>query len=120
MAFLKNELMYVKTTKKVKLINRDCLPILMPLYIMLCIMLAYLMLFVALSNSVCLYNAYFAIDFCKRFCFHVLSWFIHSYFVYFMYYFASCTVLLICWFFPILCSHRFLFFYERAMYSLKK
>ena len=29
--------------------------------------------------------------------------------------FLSCTVLLICWFFLILCSHHFL--YERAMYS---
>ena len=41
--------------KKVKLINDDCLPILMLLYIML----AYLMLFAALSNAVCLYNALF-------------------------------------------------------------
>ena len=46
---------------KVKLINHDCLPILMLLYIML----AYLMSFAALSNFVCLYNAFFpfAIDF---------------------------------------------------------
>ena len=47
--------------KKVKLSNHDCLPILM----LLNIMLAYLMLFAALSN-VCLYNAFFsffAIDF---------------------------------------------------------
>ena len=43
--------------KKVKLINHDCLPILMLLYIMLYIMLAYLILFAALSNAVCLYNA---------------------------------------------------------------
>ena len=35
--------------KKVKLINHDCLPILM-----LYIVLAYLMLFAALTNSVCL------------------------------------------------------------------
>ena len=41
--------------KKVKLINHDCLPILMLLYIML----AYIMLFAALSNAVCLYNAFF-------------------------------------------------------------
>ena len=35
----------------------------MLLYIMLCIMPAYLMLFAALSNAVCLYNAYlFAIE----------------------------------------------------------
>ena len=55
MVFLKNALMCIK--KKVKLINHDCLPILMLLYIMLYIMLAYLMLFAALSNVVCLYNA---------------------------------------------------------------
>ena len=40
-----------------KLINHDCLPILMLLYIMLYIVLAYLMLFAALSNSICLNNA---------------------------------------------------------------
>ena len=65
MVFLKNELM---CTKKVKLINHDCLPILMLLYIMLYIalaylmlyiVLAYLMLFAALSNAVCLHNASF-------------------------------------------------------------
>ena len=44
---------YIKR-KKVKLINHDCLPILM-----LYIMLAYLMLFAALSNAVCLHNAFF-------------------------------------------------------------
>ena len=61
--------MYVKNKrKKVKLINHDCLPILMLLYIMLYIMLAYLM-FAALSNAVCLYNAFFAIDFFKCFLF---------------------------------------------------
>ena len=45
--------------KKVKLINHDCLPILMLMYIMLYIVLAYLMLFAAFSNAVCLYNASF-------------------------------------------------------------
>ena len=61
--------------KKVKLINQDCLPILMLLYIMLYIMLAYLMLFAALSNAVCLHNASF-ISFisANAFCFHALSW----------------------------------------------
>ena len=44
-------------TKKVTLINHDCLPILMLLYTMLYIVLAYLMLFAALTNSVCLNNA---------------------------------------------------------------
>ena len=57
--------------KEVSLINHDCLPILMLLYIML----AYLMLFAALSNAVCLYNAYF---FANDFCFHALSWFIDT------------------------------------------
>ena len=42
-----------------KLINHDSLPILMLLYIVLYIMLAYLMLLASLSNAVCLYNAYF-------------------------------------------------------------
>ena len=57
-----------KTIKRFKLINHDCLPILMLLYIIMYAMLAYFMLFAALSNAVCLYNAYFfAIDFCKCF-----------------------------------------------------
>ena len=58
--------------EKVKLINHDCLPILMLLHIMLYVMLACLMLFAALSNAVCLRNASsssFAIDFCKCFLF---------------------------------------------------
>ena len=66
MVFLKNTLMCMK---KVKLINHDCLLILMLLYIMLYIVLAYLMFFAALSNAVCLYNAFLAIDFCKCFLF---------------------------------------------------
>ena len=45
--------------KKVKLINHYCLPILMLLYIRLYIVLAYLMLFAALTNAVCLNNASF-------------------------------------------------------------
>ena len=73
MVFLKNALMCIK---KVKLINHDCLSILMLLYIMLYVMLAYLMLFAALSNAVCLHNAFFfAID---TVCFHALSWFIDT------------------------------------------
>ena len=63
-------------TKRVKLINHDCLPMLMLLYIML----AYQMLLAALSSAVCLYNApffffFFAIDFSKCFllsCFDLL------------------------------------------------
>ena len=43
--------------KKVKLINHDCLSISMLFYIILHIVLAYLMLFAALSNAVCVHNA---------------------------------------------------------------
>ena len=84
-------------------------------------MLAYLMLFAALTNAVCLNNAsFFVIDLCKCFLF---SCFV---FVYFIFLFASCTVLLICLFFLIICSHRCFFccflniFYERAMSSPEK
>ena len=60
--------MYInKEEEKVKLINHDCLPILMLLYIML----AYLMLFAAFSNAVCLYGAFYFI-FANAFCFHAL------------------------------------------------
>ena len=49
----------------------------MLLYIMLYIVLAYLMLFAALTNAVCLYKAsFFAIDFCKCF---LLSCFVFVY-----------------------------------------
>ena len=85
MVFLKNALLCIK---KIKLINHDCLPILMLLYIMLYIvlaylmlhiLLAYLMLFAALFNTVCLYNASFLpIISANAFYFHVLSWFIDT------------------------------------------
>ena len=85
MVFLKNALMCIK---KVKLINHDCLPILMLLYIMLYIVLAYLMLYIvlaylmlfaALSNAVCLYDASFLpMISANAFYFHVLSWFIDT------------------------------------------
>ena len=40
------------------------------------IMLDLLMLFAALFNAVCLYNAYFLpLTFANAFCFHALSWF---------------------------------------------
>ena len=96
--------------KKVELINHDCLPILILLYIMLYIMLAYLLLFAALTNAVCLCNAFFANALCFMLCLGLLTQF-----VYFKYDFQSCAVLLICWFFLILCSRHFL--YERAMCS---
>ena len=49
----------------------------MLLYRMLYIVLAYLMLFAALTNAVCLNNAFFFffIDLCKCFYFHALSLF---------------------------------------------
>ena len=85
MVFLKNVLMCIK---KVKLINHDCLLILMLLYIMLYIVLAYLMLhivlpclmlFAALSNAVYLYNASFLpMISANAFYFHVLSRFIDT------------------------------------------
>ena len=70
--------------KKFKLINNDCLPILLLLYIMLAylmlyIVLAYLMLFAAISNAVFLYNASFLpMISAIAFYFHVLSWFIDT------------------------------------------
>ena len=67
----------------------------MLLYVMLYIVLAYLMLFAAITNAVCLNNAFF----------HALSLFISFFFE-----FASCSVLLICLFFLIICSHRCCFF----------
>ena len=69
--------------KKVKLINHDCLPNLMLLYIML----AYLMLLAALSNAVCLHNAFIIIIIyfislplisANAFRLHALSWFIDT------------------------------------------
>ena len=50
----------------------------MPLYIMLHTMLAYLMLFAALSNAVCLFDAFFLLIFANAFCFHALSWFVDT------------------------------------------
>ena len=61
--------------KKVRVINHDYLPILMLLYTMLYIMHAYLMLFAALSNAVCLHSAF---CFANAFCLHALSWFIDT------------------------------------------
>ena len=60
--------------EKVSLYNHDCLPILMLLYMMLHIMLAYVMLLAALSNAVCLHNAFcffffLLLIFANAFCF---------------------------------------------------
>ena len=48
----------------------------MLMYIMLYIMLAYLMPFAALSNAVCLYNAFLSLIFANASSFHALSWLI--------------------------------------------
>ena len=61
--------MYIK---KVKLINHDCLPILMLLHIMLYIVLTYLMLFV------CIMLLFLPLISANAFYFHVLSWFIDT------------------------------------------
>ena len=51
----------------------------MLLYIMLYIVLAYLILFAALSNAVCLYNASFLpIIYVIAFYFHIFSWIIDT------------------------------------------
>ena len=65
----------INVHKKVKLINHDCLPILMLLYIML----AYLMLLGALSSAVSLYDAFLLLIFANAFCFMLcLSLLTHS------------------------------------------
>ena len=83
---------------------------------LMCIMIAYLALFAALFNVlllpekcsfkclkinaqhiVCLHSAFLPLIFEYAFL-HDFSKFIDTRFVYLRYYFASCTVLLICWF----------------------
>ena len=77
MVCLKNALMRIN--KKVKLINNECLPILALLYIMLYILLAYLMMFAALSNAACkCLFFFFLLIFANVLCFHTLSWFIDT------------------------------------------
>ena len=49
------------------------------MYIMLYIVLAYLMLFAAVINAVCMYDVYFLpLTFSNAFGFHALSWFIDT------------------------------------------
>ena len=79
-------------------------------------MLLYIMS-AALFNAVCLCNAFFAIDFFKRFFSYALSWVIDTvclFQILFCIMHSAFNVLV----FLILCSHRF--FYERAMCSLEK
>ena len=71
MVFFKNALMCIL---KSQIVIHDCLTIVMLLYVMLYIVLAYLMLFAAITNAVCLNNAFFSfyfffIDLCKCFFF---------------------------------------------------
>ena len=54
--------------KKVKLIIHDCLTIVMLLYVMLYIVLAYLMLPAAITNAVCLHNASFSFSLLSLIC----------------------------------------------------
>ena len=79
MVILQNALMCIK---KVKLINHDCLPILMLLYIMLYIVLAYLMLLAALSNAFACIMLSLLLIFANAFCFMLcLGLLTHSLFI---------------------------------------
>ena len=79
---------------------------------------------------VCIMLIFLPLISANAFYFHALSLFIDTKFVYFIFLLASCTVLLICLFFLILCSHRccfifFIFIYisffnESAMSSPEK
>ena len=84
---------------------------------MLYVMLAYLMLFAALSNAVCFYNGCFflLLIFANEFCF-MLCLGLSTQFVYFKYDLSSCAVLLICSLLLNIRSHHFL--YERAICAL--
>ena len=112
MVFLKYALMCIK---KVKLINHDCQPILMPLYIML----ACLMLLAALSNAVCLYIVFFCHLYLQMLfvCMPCLGLLTHSLFI-------SSIILHNAQCFYLLVFHNsmftLLFFYERAMCFLEK
>ena len=64
----------------------------MLLLIKLYLMRAYLMLFVYVMPT------FLQLMYENAFCFHALYSFIDTLYVYFKYYFESCTVLLICWF----------------------
>ena len=80
----------------------------MLLYIMLYIVLAYLMLFAALTNAVCLYNAsiFLPLTSANAFYFHPLSLFI-SFFVSIMQ-----SAFNLFFFLLILCSHRCCFLFK--------
>ena len=79
----------------------------MLLYVMLYIVLAYLMLFAAITNAVCLNNAsfFFPLICANAFYFHALSLFISFFFIYIMHSAFNLFVFLI------ICSHRFFLFF---------
>ena len=91
------------------------------LYIMLYIVLAYLMLFAALTSTVCLYNAsFFAIVFCKCFLF---SCFVFVYFIFLICIMHSAFNLFVfpnSIFTPLLLCFYIYIFNERAMSSSEK
>ena len=79
---------------------------------LLYIMLSYLMLFAAISNAVCLHNAFFTLIFANSFCLHALSRFIdtvclfhvlicimHSAFNLLVFHNSMCTSFFFCFFF---------------------
>ena len=97
----------------------------MLLYIMLYIVLAYLMLFAALTNAVCLNNASFSLSLicANAFYFHALSLFISFFFICIMHSAFNLFVFPNYTFTSLLFFYLFFFlniFYERAMSSPEK
>ena len=89
---------------------------------MLYIVLAYLMLFAALNNAVCLYNdSFFGIDFCKCFFIFMLCHCLLTQFVYFIFFISIMNSAFNLFVFPnsmftLLLLFLFFFVYERALY----
>ena len=90
----------------------------MLLYVMQYIVLAYLMLFAAITNAVCLNNAsFFFIDLCKCFFFHALSLFISFFLLICIMHSAFNLFVFPNYMFTSLLFFLFYIFYERAMSS---
>ena len=70
---------------------------LMLLYIVLCIIPAYLMLLTALFNDFCLHNVFLPFMFANAFCFHALSWVSGTFHLFQILFFIMHSALL-CWF----------------------
>ena len=97
----------------------------MLLYVMLYIVLAYLMLSAAISNAVCLNNAFFFIDLCKCFFFMLCLCLFHFFFIGIMHSAFNLFVFPNYMFTSLLLFFLFFFyfiniFYERAMSSPEK